>query len=59
MDRVAAASLGLLLGSVVLVGPSPASACGGACLTEGGRTIGVLLGIAVGAWAVFRGAACD
>lgn len=50
------AAAALALSGVLLAEPSRAWACGGACLADGGSTIGVLLGIAAGGWVLFRGA---
>ena len=50
------AAVGLTLIGALLAEPSRAWACGGACLTGGGPTLAMLLGIGVGAWAFFRGA---
>jgi hypothetical protein len=50
------AAVGLILIGALLAEPSRAWACGGACLADGGSTIGVLVGIAAGGWVIFRGA---
>ena len=50
------AAAGLVLGGALLAEPSHAWACGGACLTGGGSTLAMLLGIGVAVWAIFSGA---
>lgn len=48
------AAAALALSGALLAEPSRAWACGGACLAGGGSTLAMLLGVGVGAWALFH-----